>query len=123
MRRAAPALLIALLPLAASPALATELPVGRTTYIERSLDHDAALTVEHPPVRRNPWGRRNGGSAEIAGGCREGGLVRRYTETGLEIVRQREICDSIAPRTLNPGEVDPRPAWPVVPSALVRARG
>ncbi|WP_298956536.1 hypothetical protein [uncultured Methylobacterium sp.] len=123
MRRTTPALLIALLPLAAAPALAGGLPVDETTYIERSLERDAPLTVEHPPVRRNPWGRRNGSSAEIAGGCREGGLVRLYDETGAVIVRQREICDSIAPRTLNPGEVDPRPVWPALPLAVVRARG
>ena len=83
----------------------------QTTYIERSLNHMDTLVVEHPPVAANPDGRRNG-QAAIAGYCREGGLVRRRDEAGNPvIVRQREICDSVAPRTLNPGEVDPRPTW------------
>ena len=98
-------------------------PETRTTYVERSLNHQAALTVEHPPVARNPYGRR-GDAAAIAGFCREGGFVRRRDEAGRPvIVRQREVCDSVAPRTLRPGDVDPRPAWPERPAAVVRARG
>lgn len=94
-------------------AAAEPLPVGETTYVERSLNHDGVLTVEHPPVERNPSGRRNGGAA-IAGFCREGGVIRRRDAFGNPvIVRQRELCDSVAPRTLYPGAVDPRPAWPV----------
>jgi hypothetical protein len=84
----------------------------QTTYIERSLNHTDTLVVEHPPVAANPYGRRKG-EAAIAGYCREGGLVRRRDEAGNPvIIRQREICDSVAPRTLDPGEVDPRPTWP-----------
>lgn len=36
-------------------------------------------------------------NAAIAGGCREGGMVRRVDPSGLVVVRQREICDGIAP--------------------------
>jgi hypothetical protein len=98
----------------------------QTTYVERSLNHMDTLVVEHPPVETNPLGRR-GGSAAIAGYCREGGLVRRRDEFGKPvIIRQREVCDSVAPRTLNPGEVDPRPTWPadaVARERVLRSKG
>ena len=54
---------------------AQSLPVGETTYIERSLNHSDTLVIEHPPVAANPYGRRNG-QAAIAGYCRDGGLIR-----------------------------------------------
>ncbi|MFD0936021.1 hypothetical protein ACFQ12_12625, partial [Methylobacterium trifolii] len=63
-------------------ASAQPLPVGETTYIERSLNRDGLLTVEHPPVARNPYGRRNGNDAAIAGFCRDGGYVRRRDAFG-----------------------------------------
>jgi hypothetical protein len=54
-------------------------------------------------------------------------LVRRRDEAGNPvIIRQREVCDSVAPRTLMPGEGDPRPAWPadvVVRQRVLRAKG
>ena len=102
---------------------AEPLPVGETTYVERSLNHDAPLTIEHPPVRRNPRGRRASRSAELAGFCHEGGLIRRRDGTGGVIVRQREVCDNVAPRTLFPGHVDPRPAWPAERVLVVRTKG
>ncbi|MGX7703576.1 hypothetical protein [Methylobacterium sp. Gmos1] len=124
MRLAAPSL--ALLILAAGPlagaAAAQSLPVDETTYVERSLNRDATLTIEHPPVPRNPRGRRASRSAEIAGFCRDAGVIRRRGEQGEIILRQRETCDSIAPRTLAPGEVDPRPAWPVQRQRVVVVR-
>ncbi|MGE8128263.1 hypothetical protein SAMN04488144_105283 [Methylobacterium sp. 190mf] len=99
---------------------AQSLPVGETTYIERSLNHSDTLVIEHPPVAANPYGRRNG-QAAIAGYCRDGGLVRRRDEFGNPvIIRQREICDSVAPRTLSPGQVDPRLSWPA--DAVARQR-
>lgn len=102
------------------------LPTGQTTYVERSLNRDGTLVIEHPPVATNPYGRR-GGSAAIAGFCRDGGYIRRRDEYGNPvIVRQREVCDSVAPRTLMPGEVDPRPAWPaerVMRERVLRAKG
>ncbi|WP_375456570.1 hypothetical protein [uncultured Methylobacterium sp.] len=105
---------------------AEPLPVGETTYVERSLNMSGLLTVEHPPVARNPYGRRNG-SAAIAGFCREGGSIRRHDAFGHPVVvRQREVCDSVAPRTLHPGAVDPRPTWPVERVArerVLRAKG
>ena len=65
--------------------------------------------------------------AAIAGYCRDGGLVRRRDEFGNPvIIRQREICDSVAPRTLSPGQVDPRPSWPadaVARQRVLRAKG
>ncbi|MGY2051104.1 hypothetical protein [Methylobacterium sp. JK268] len=108
------------LPLAAR---AEPLPVDETTYVERSLNRDRPLVIEHPPVPRNPRGRRAARSAEIAGFCRDGGLIRRRDETGAVIIRQREVCDSIAPRTLIPGQVDPRPTWPAVEQVVVRTKG
>ncbi|AWN51916.1 hypothetical protein [Methylobacterium sp. 17Sr1-1] len=107
---------------AAQSLLVDSLPVDETTYVERSLNRDAMLTIEHPPVPRNPRGRRASRSAEIAGFCRDGGVIRRRGEQGEIILRQREICDSIAPRTLAPGEVDPRPAWPVRRQRVVVVR-
>ncbi|AIQ91762.1 MULTISPECIES: hypothetical protein [Methylobacterium] len=105
---------------------AQSLPVGETTYIERSLNHTDTLVIEHPPVAANPYGRRNGHAA-IAGYCRDGGLIRRRDEFGNPvIIRQREVCDSVAPRTLSPGEVDPRPSWPadaVARQRVLRAKG
>ena len=106
-----------------SQAVAEPLPIGETTYIERSLNRSGPLTIEHPPVSRNPYGRRNG-QAAIAGYCRDGGLVRRRDAFGNPvIIRQREVCDSVAPRTLYPGQVDPRPAWPVEQVRVLRAKG
>ena len=103
-----------------APAFAQNLPVGETTYIERSLNRSDTLTVEHPPVAVNPYGRRKG-SAAIAGFCRDGGIVRRRDQFGNPVIlRQREVCDSVAPRTLNPGEVNPRPAWPAEELAAER---
>ncbi|MGE7413473.1 hypothetical protein [Methylobacterium tarhaniae] len=104
-------------------AAAQSLPVDETTYVERSLNRDATLTVEHPPVARNPRGRRASRSAEIAGFCRDGGVIRRRGENGEIILRQRELCDSVAPRTLYPGQVDPRPAWPAERVVVVRTKG
>ena len=105
---------------------AEPLPLGETTYVERSLNRSGTLTIEHPPVAANPYGRRDG-QAAIAGFCREGGLIRRRDALGHPIVvRQREVCDSVAPRTLAPGEIDPRPAWPaetVAPPRVLRAKG
>ena len=99
---------------------AQSLPADETTYVERSLNHMDTLVIEHPPVAANPYGRRNGHAA-IAGYCREGGLIRRRDAFGNPvIIRQREICDSVAPRTLDPGEVYPRPAWPA--DAVARQR-
>ncbi|MCJ2062626.1 hypothetical protein MKK63_07890 [Methylobacterium sp. J-088] len=105
---------------------AQSLPVGETTYVERSLNHSDTLVIEHPPVAVNPYGRREG-QAAIAGYCRDGGLIRRRDAFGNPvIIRQREICDSVAPRTLNPGEVDPRPTWPADADArerVLRSKG
>jgi hypothetical protein len=104
-----------------APACAQGLPVGETTYVERSLNRSDRLVVEHPPVAVNPYGRR-GGSAAIAGFCREGGIVARRDQFGNPVIlRQREVCDSVAPRTLNPGEVFPRPTWPAEPVVAQRA--
>jgi hypothetical protein len=125
MRLRAPLLLAALV--IAGPAVAEPLPVGETTYIERSLNRDGPLVIEHRPVARTPGGRRGGSSAEIAGFCRDGGIIRRRDEFGQPVIlRQREVCDSVAPRTLNPGDVDPRPTWPaerVERSRALRVRG
>ncbi|MCJ2034582.1 hypothetical protein [Methylobacterium sp. J-068] len=130
MRLRAPLLLAPLLlttALVAGPAVADPLPVGDTTYVERSLNRDGPLVIEHRPVERTPGGRRSGNAAEIAGFCRDGGIIRRRDEFGRPVIlRQREVCDSVAPRTLNPGDVDPRPTWPaeqVVRSRVLRARG
>ncbi|MCJ2017471.1 hypothetical protein MKK84_08545 [Methylobacterium sp. E-065] len=105
---------------------AQSLPVGETTYVERSLNRSDTLVIEHPPVAVNPYGRREG-QAAIAGYCRDGGLIRRRDAFGNPvIIRQREICDSVAPRTLNPGEVDPRPTWPadaVARERVLRSKG
>lgn len=38
-------------------------------------------------------------NASIAGGCRDGGLVRRRDVLGQLVLRQREVCDSLAPLT------------------------
>jgi hypothetical protein len=114
------ALSAACLMAALTQAGAQSLPVGETTYVERSLNRSDTLIIEHPPVAVNPYGRRNG-QAAIAGFCRDGGLVRRRDAFGNPvIIRQREVCDSVAPRTLNPGEVDPRPTWPA--DAIARER-
>lgn len=105
---------------------AQSLPVGETTYVEHSLNRSDTLIVEHPPVAVNPYGRR-GGSAAIAGFCREGGIVRRLDQFGNPVIlRQREVCDSVAPRTLDPGEVNPRPVWPaetVTARRVLRVKG
>jgi hypothetical protein len=109
-----------------SQAGAQSLPVGDTTYVEQSLNRSGILVVEHPPVAENPYGVRRG-QAAIAGYCQEGGLVRRRDEFGNPvIIRQREVCDSVAPRTLNPGAVDPRPNWPadaVARERVLRSKG
>ena len=124
MRRLAPLPALAALLVAAGCGSASALPLpfeesdylppeATTTYVERSLNHQAPLTIEHPPVERNPRGRRRGDAAAIAGFCRDGGTVLRRDELGRPTyLRQREICDNVAPRTLWPGHVDPRPAWP-----------
>lgn len=108
------------------PAGAQGLPVGETTYVERSLNQSDTLIVEHPPVAVNPYGRR-GGSAALAGNCREGGILRRHDQYGNPVIlRQREICDSTAPRTLSPGEINPRPVWPaeiVTARRVLRVKG
>lgn len=102
------------------------LPVGETTYVEHSLNRSDTLEIEHPPVAVNPYGRR-GGSAAIAGFCRDGGIIRRQDQFGNPVIlRQREICDSVAPRTLDPGEVNPRPTWPaetVTARRVLRVKG
>jgi hypothetical protein len=120
------ALSAACLMAALTQAGAQSLPVGETTYVERSLNHSDTLVIEHPPVAVNPYGRREG-QAAIAGYCRDGGLIRRRDAFGNPvIIRQREICDSVAPRTLNPGEVDPRPTWPadaVARERVLRSKG
>ncbi len=96
-------------------------PEATTTYVERSLNGQAPLTIEHPPVERNPRGRR-GDSAAIAGFCRDGGTIMRRDEFGRPAyLRQREVCDNVAPRQMWPGHVDPRPAWPAE-RARVRSR-
>ncbi|MBB3901371.1 hypothetical protein [Methylobacterium brachythecii] len=99
-------------------------PEQTTTYVERSLNHQAPLTVEHPPVA--PSGRRGRRSAAIAGFCHEGGTIVRRDQLGQPVIRQREVCDSVAPRNLWPGHTDPRPAWPaprVIDRAALRTRG
>ncbi|GJE54441.1 MULTISPECIES: hypothetical protein [Methylobacterium] len=99
-------------------------PEATTTYQERSLNHQAPLTIEHPPVAVG--GRRGGSSAAMAGFCHEGGTIVRRDRLGQPIVRQREVCDNVAPRTLWPGHTDPRPAWPaerVLRRTSVRTKG
>lgn len=36
-------------------------------------------------------------NSAIAGGCRDGGIVRRLDPSGVVVLRQREICHGIAP--------------------------
>ncbi len=99
-------------------------PEATTTYHERSLNRQAPLTIEHPPVA--PGGGRRGRAPDIAGFCHEGGTVLRSDRSGQPIVRQREVCDNVAPRTLWPGHVDPRPAWPaerVLRRTSIRTKG
>lgn len=105
----------------AVPAAATSLPIEEneylppedtTTYKERSLRRQGSLTIEHPYEGRR---RGSGNSAAMAGFCHEGGLVRRR---GLGLVRQREICENVAPRTLAPGDSAPRPRWTGQPSVF-----
>ena len=121
------ALPLALVLAGAMPAAADPLPVDETTYVERSLNRDGPLVIEHRPIARNPGGRRRGSAAEIAGFCRDGGHIRRRDEMGRPVIlRQREVCDSVAPRTLNPGDVDARPTWPaerVARGRALRTRG
>ncbi len=82
-------------------------PEETTTYQERSLNRQAPLTIEHPPTVRYR------DRAAIAGFCRDGGFVRRRDVDGAPVIlRQREVCENVAPRQLNPGSVDPRPVWP-----------
>lgn len=52
MRLHAPFILAALMaaPLAALPAAAQSLPVNETTYVERSLNRDGPLVIEHRPI-------------------------------------------------------------------------
>lgn len=82
-------------------------PEETTTYVERSLNHQAPLTIEHPRLPR-----RTGDAAAYAGFCRPAGTVRRATEDGPPVLRQREICDNIAPRQLWPGQIGERPTYP-----------
>ncbi len=110
-----------------APACAGPLPVDETTYVEHSLNRDGPLVVEHRPIARTPRGRRGGSSAELAGFCHEGGIIRRRDEFGQPVIlRQREVCDSVAPRTLAPGQVDARPTWPrerTVNRRILRVKG
>ena len=92
-------------------------PEDTTTYVERSLNRQAPLTIEHP---RLPRGAGHG-SAAMAGFCHEGGMIRRITEDGQVVLRQREVCENVAPRTLWPGHTDPRPAWPARTTVRRRA--
>lgn len=92
-------------------------PEETTTYVERSLNHQAPLTVEHPPVP--PAAGR--GSAAMAGFCHEGGSIRRVTDEGQVVLRQREVCENVAPRNLWLGHTEPRPAWPARTTARRRA--
>lgn len=106
---------------------AGSLPVDETTYVESSLNRDGRLVVEHRPIARTPGGRQSGSSAELAGFCHEGGIIRRRDEFGQPVIlRQREVCDSVAPRTLAPGQVDARPTWPEEPGSrrrVLRVKG
>ena len=102
-------------------------PEETTAHVERSLNRQAPLTIEHPPLERGPTGRQAGvGSAAMAGFCHAGGTVRRRAPFGRPgIVRPREVCENVAPRQLWPGHTDPRPAWPNRPAAqgdVVRTR-
>ncbi|MCJ2084103.1 hypothetical protein [Methylobacterium sp. J-090] len=121
------ALPIVLLLAGMAPAGAGSLPVDETTYVEHSLNRDGPLVVEHRPIARTPGGRQGGSSAELAGFCHEGGIIRRRDEFGQPVIlRQREVCDNVAPRTLHPGEVDARPTWPEEPGArrrVLRVKG
>lgn len=98
-------------------------PEETTTYVERSLNHQAPLTIEHPPVPS----RRANDRAAIAGFCHSAGYIRRLDAFGRTVVlRQRETCENVAPRQLWPGHVDPRPVWPARPverSLVVRSKG
>lgn len=122
--RVLPALLLLI---GVAPAGAGSLPVDETTYVETSLNRDGPLVVEHRPIARTPGGRRGGSSAELAGFCHDGGIIRRRDEFGQPVIlRQREICDSVAPRTLAPGQVDARPTWPQEPAVrrrILRVKG
>lgn len=110
-----PALLVAGLTAAA----AQRLPVGETTYVEPETQRDGTLIIEHPAVPENPYSRDD--RAAIAGFCRDAPPIERLGPNGAIYVRQREACDSVAPRTLAPGQSDPRPAWPEPPA--LRTRG
>lgn len=118
---------VAGLPIAAQAGgLPTDEPalVDQTTYVERSLNRHGPLTIEHAPMPRHLDHTRDGDPAAIAGFCRSGGYVRRRTLAGEPVLlRQREVCDSVAPRTLAPGEVDPRPAWPREVVRVLRSKG
>ena len=103
----------------AIPAFATSLPIEEndylppedtTTYKERSLHRQGSLTIEHPYERGI---RGSNSAAAMAGFCHDGGLVRRR---GSGLVRQREVCENVAPRTLAPGDSAPRPRWTGQPS-------
>lgn len=101
-------------------------PEETTTYVERSLNRQAPLTIEHPPVARSAYGRRGRDSAAIAGFCHDGGTIVRLDGMGQPISRQREVCDNVAPRTLWPGHTDPRPAWParrIIRRTSLRTKG
>lgn len=105
----------------ALPAAAVSLPIEEneylppedtTTYHERSLRRQGTLVIEHPiEGRRGVRGNRS--SAAMAGFCRDGGYVLRRD---VGVIRQREVCENVAPRSLNPGDPEPRPRWTGQPS-------
>jgi hypothetical protein len=75
----------------------------RTKIVRKHKIRPARAMAVRKVHRRKAIRTSYSNNAAIAGGCRDGGYVRRQLPTGASVLLHRDVCEGIAPISSLPG--------------------